>query len=138
MKFKRKKWGIATIVALIILSLSVPLYAVDDTRYEGLKQVPDRLLETGESVIGQPLSYPTDGSPKITAIIVTIAPGEKTQAHKHPVPLFVYIATKRFGAGDTFMEAVDWWHKLKNDGDVPARYLVVYIGSDKLPNIIPK
>jgi len=150
MKFKQKKWGIATIAALIIFSLSGSSYAVDDTRYEGLKQVPDRLLETGESVIGQPLSYPTDGSPKITAIIVTIAPGEKTQVHKHPVPLFVYIlsgeitfiyegkGTKRFGAGDTFMEAVDWWHKLKNDGDVPARYLVVYIGSDKLPNIIPK
>ena len=91
MKFKQKKWGIATIVALIILSLSVPLYAVDNTRYEGLKQVPDRLLETGKSVIGQPLSYPTDGSPKITAMIVTIAPGEKTRVHKHPVPLFVYI-----------------------------------------------
>ena len=73
--------------------------------------MPDRLLEIGKSVIGQPLSYPTDGSPKITGIIVTIAPGEKTQVHKHPVPLFVYIlsgeiavkyegkATKRFGAG---------------------------------------
>jgi len=150
MKFKRKKWGIATIVALITLSLSVPLYAVDDTRYEGLKQVPDRLLETGKSVIGQPLSYPTDGSPNITAMIVTIAPGEKTQVHKHPVPLFVYIlsgeitfkyegkGTKRFAAGDAFMEAVDWWHKGKNDGDIPARLLIVYIGSDKLPNVIPK
>jgi len=139
MKFKQKKWGIATIVALIILSLSVPLYAVDNTRYEGLKQVPDRLLETGKSVIGQPLSYPTDGSPKITAMIVTIAPGEKTRVHKHPVPLFVYIlsgeiavkyegkGTKRFAAGDAYMEAVDWWHKGKNDGDV-----------EKLPNVIPK
>jgi len=150
MKFKQKKWGIATIVALIILSLSVPLYAVDNTRYEGLKHVPDRLLETGKSVIGQPLSYPTDGSPKITAMIVTIAPGEKTRVHKHPVPLFVYIlsgeiavkyegkGTKRFAAGDAYMEAVDWWHKGKNDGDVPVRILIVYIGSEKLPNVIPK
>lgn len=64
MKFKQKKWGIATIAALIIFSLSGSSYAVDDTRYEGLKQVPDRLLETGESVIGQPLSYPTDCRPK--------------------------------------------------------------------------
>ncbi len=150
MKFKRKKWGSATIVALIIFSLSRSLYAVDDTRYEDIKQAPDRLLETGKSIIGQPLSYPTDGPPKITAMIVTIAPGEKTQVHKHPVPLFVYIlsveivvkyegkGTKRFAAGDAYMEAVDWWHKGKNDGDVPVRILIVYIGSEKLPNVIPK
>jgi len=150
MKFKRKKWGSATIVALIIFFLSGPSYAVDDTQYKGLKQAPDRLLETGKSIIGQPLSYPTDGSPKITAMIVTIAPGEKTQVHKHLVPLFVYIlsgelavkyegkGTKRFAEGDTFMEAVDWWHKVINDGDVPVRILVVYIGSEKLPNVITK
>ena len=151
MKFKRKKWGSsATIVALIILSLSGSLYAVDDMRYEDLKQVPDRLLETGKSIIGQPLSYPTDGPPQITAMIVTIAPGEKTQVHKHTVPMLVYIlsgeiavkydgkGTKRFAAGDAYMEAVDWWHKGKNVGDVPARILVVYIGSEKLPNVIPK
>ena len=150
MKFKRKKWGSATIVALIIFSLSGSLYAVDDTRYEDIKQAPDRLLETGKSIIGQPLSYPTDGSPKITAMIVTIAPGEKTQVHKHTVPMLVYIlsgeiavkydgkGTKRFAAGDAYMEAVDWWHKDINKGDVPVRILVVYIGSEKLPNVIPK
>jgi len=150
MKFKRKKWDITTIVTLIILSLSGSLYAVDDTRYEDLKQVPNRLLETGKSVIDQPLSYPTDGPPKITAMIVTIAPGEKTQVHKHTVPMLVYIlsgeiavkydgkGTKRFAAGDAYMEAVDWWHKGENVGDVPARILVVYIGSEKLPNVIPK
>jgi len=150
MKFKRKKWRYATIVALIIFFLSGPSYAVDDTRYEDIKQAPDRLLETGKSIIGQPLSYPADGPPKITAMIVTIAPGEKTQVHKHPVPLFVYIlsgelavkyegkGTKRFAAGDAYMEAVDWWHKGINKGDVPVRILVVYIGSEKLPNVIPK
>jgi len=64
--------------------------------------------------------------------------------------LFVYIlsgeitfiyegkGTKRFAAGDAYMEAVDWWHKGINKGDVPVRILVVYIGSEKLPNVIPK
>jgi len=149
MRFKRKKWRYTTIVALVIFSLSGPSYAVGDTRYEGIKQAPKRLLETGESVIGQPLNYP-DGPSKITALIVTVAPGEETQVHKHPVPLFGYVlsgeieieydgmGTKRFAAGDAFMEAIDWWHKGKNVGDVPARLLIVYMGSEKLPNVIPK
>ena len=150
MKLKRQKWLYMAMVGLITFSLCGSLYAIHGPRYKDLKQGPERLLETGETVIGQPLKYPGDGEPKITALIVTIAPGEKTQVHKHPVPLFCYVisgeieveydgkGTKRFAAGDAFMEAVDWWHKGKNVGNVPARLLVVFVGSEKLPNVIPK
>lgn len=150
MKFNRKKWLYMTMVALIVFSLGGSLYAIHGPRYQGLKLGPELLLETGQTIIGQPLKYPGDGVPKITAVIVTLAPGEKTQVHKHPVPLFGYVisgeleveydgkGTKRFAAGDAFMEAIDWWHKGKNIGDVPARVLAVYMGSEKLPNVIPK
>ncbi len=150
MKFKGHLWSYTSIVVLIIFSQSGPTYAIQGPRYEDLKQGPERLLETGETVIGQPIKYPSDGAPKITALIVTVAPGEKTQVHKHPVPLFCYVisgeieveydgkGTKRFAAGRAFMEAIDWWHKGKNVGNVPARILIVYMGSERMPNVIPK
>jgi len=150
MEFKRKKWLYVIMVTLVLSFLCGSLYAIHGPRYEGLKQGPEQLLETSETVIGQPLTYPGDGLAKITAVIVTLAPGEKTKVHKHPVPLFGYVisgeleveyegkGTKRFAAGEGFMEAIDWWHKGKNTGDVPARVLAVYMGSEKLPNVIPK
>jgi len=150
MKFNRQKWFYMPMTALITFALCGSLYAIHGSRDEGLKQGPERLLETGETVIGQPLKYPGDGESKITALIVTVAPGEKTQVHKHPVPLFCYVisgeieieydgkGTKRFAAGDAFMEAIDWWHKGKNIGIVPTRLLIVYMGSEKLPNVIAK
>ena len=150
MKFKRHLWSYTTIVVLIIFSLSGPTYAIQGPRYEDLKQPPERLLETSKTVIGQAIKYPSDGVPKITALIVTVAPGEQTVVHKHPVPLFGYVisgeieveyegkGTKRYAAGHAFMEAIDWWHKGKNVGDVPARILIVYMGSERLPNVIRK
>ena len=150
MKFNGQKWRYMTEVGLIIIFLAAPSYAIQEPRYEDLKQGPERLLETGETVIGQPIKYPSDGVPKITALIVTVAPGEQTVVHKHPVPLFGYVisgeleveydgkGTKRYVAGQAFMEAIDWWHKGKNVGAVPARLLIVYMGSEERPNVIPK
>jgi quercetin dioxygenase-like cupin family protein len=149
MQFKRT-WLSITMVVLSFSSLYGSSYALPGPRYDGLQQGPERLLETGQTVIGQPLKYPGDGSAKITAVIVTLAPGEQTKVHKHPVPLFGYVisgelevqyqgmGTKRFAAGEGFMEAVEWWHKGKNIGDVPVRILAVYMGTEKLPNVIPK
>lgn len=149
MKVSRKKSLYMSMVVLIIFSLCGSLYAIDEPRYKRLKQGPETLLETGRTVIGQPLEYPGDGTPKITAVIVTLARGEETQVHKHPVPLFGYVisgeleveydgkGTKRFAAGDAFMEVIDWWHKGKNVGNMPTRILAVYMGSEKLPNVIP-
>jgi len=77
MKSQQKKWRYTAVVALIMFSLSGPTYAIQGPRYEDLKQGPERLLETGETVIGQPIKYPSVGVPKITALIVTVAPGEK-------------------------------------------------------------
>jgi quercetin dioxygenase-like cupin family protein len=150
MKFKRSLRNYMTMVGLIYIFLYAPSYAIHGPRYEDLKQGSERLLETGATVIGQPLKYPSADAPKIAALIVTVAPGEQTQVHQHPVPLFCYVisgelevqydgkGTKRFAAGDAFMEAIDWWHKGKNVVNVPARILIVYMGGQRLPNVIPK
>lgn len=48
------------------------------------------LLSSGETTIGQEISYPT-GTATITASIVTLPPGAETGWHRHDVPLFAYV-----------------------------------------------
>jgi quercetin dioxygenase-like cupin family protein len=106
------------------------------------------LLSTGVSAVGEPIHYATTGPAKITAAIVTIAPGAKTIRHKHGVPMFAYIldgaVTVDYGAdgkrtyrkGDAFMEAMNVLHSGLNEGAEPVRILVVYMGAQGAENVI--
>ncbi len=103
------------------------------------------LLETTETIIGQPLAYP-DGTAKVTAVIVTIPPGGETGWHEHAVPLFGYMlegeltvdygdkGTRIYKTGDSLMEAMNWPHNGTNRTNAPMRILAVYMGADGLPN----
>jgi quercetin dioxygenase-like cupin family protein len=113
----------------------------------GYPSVP--LLSTGTNAVGETLHYPTTGAAKVTAAIVTIAPGDKTIVHKHGVPMFAYVLggelTVDYGAhgkrtyrqGQALMEAMDVAHFGVNSGTEPARILVVYMGADGAENVIP-
>jgi quercetin dioxygenase-like cupin family protein len=82
----------------------------------------ETLLETSTTVLDQPIAYPTKSTPKITAVIVTLQPGEETGTHQHPIPLFGYILsgeltvvyagnrTVHLKEGDPVIEAHDVWH----------------------------
>ena len=107
----------------------------------------DVLLSTQTSVIGQSLSYP-DGTPKITAAIVTMAPGASTGPHRHDVPLFAYMlegeitvdygadGSKTYTQGDAFIEAFKSVHNGTNTSDGIARVLAVFVGSDTAQNTV--
>ena len=99
-----------------------------------------------ETIIGQPIAFPTDPNPVITSAIVTIPPGGETGWHEHSVPLFVYIlegaVTVDYGslgirviaAGSSMLEAMDWPHNAHNYGEVPVRILAVYMGAEGVAN----
>lgn len=106
-----------------------------------------KLLETGSTVAGEPIAYPTSGPAKVTALVVTIAPGAETVLHHHPAPMFAYIldgevavdygaAGKRvYKAGDAFMEAMAAPHRGINSGAVPVRILAVSMGAEGTANV---
>jgi quercetin dioxygenase-like cupin family protein len=106
------------------------------------------LLSTGQTVIGQPIAYPSAKAAKITSVIVTMLPGEKTGWHQHDVPMFGYIlegevtvdygvkGTRVYRQGDAVMEAEDWPHDGHNTGTVPARILAVFMGAEGIPNTV--
>jgi quercetin dioxygenase-like cupin family protein len=114
---------------------------------DGYPAVP--LLSSSETVLGETIAYPTTGKAVISAMIVTLGPGERTVVHKHGVPLFAYIlegeltvdygahGTRTYAQGQAFMEAMDIAHFGVNNGTIPVRILAVYMGAQGAQNVIP-
>jgi quercetin dioxygenase-like cupin family protein len=129
-------------VALLLLALASSAQA-QDAGYPAIA-----LLSTSTSIIGETLRYPTTGAAHVTASIVTLAPGAKTIAHKHGVPLFAYIldgeltvdygahGTRTYRAGQSFMEAMEVTHFGVNTGNVPVRILAIYMGAYGADDVI--
>jgi D-alanyl-D-alanine dipeptidase len=99
------------------------------------------LLEADRTVAGEAFRYPAEAPPRVTAVIVTVAPGSSTGWHRHGVPMFAYLlsgeleveyATGRravLRAGDALMEAMTVAHVGTNLGGEPARVLAVFMGT---------
>ena len=104
------------------------------------------LLGTTQTIIGQRIAYPTEAPAKVTAVIVTMLPGEATGWHRHDIPMFGYIlegevtvdygakGTRIYKKGDALMEAIDWEHNGRNSGSGPARVLAVFMGAEGVPD----
>ena len=102
------------------------------------------LLDTTSTVLDQPLVWPGPTS-RLLAGITVIAPGGASDWHTHSAPLFAYVLSgeivtdygalgeRRYRAGDTFVEAVDWPHQAHNVGTDWAEILSVLVGSHDTP-----
>ena len=103
------------------------------------------LLRTTVNSIGQPIAYPRDGTPEVTALLVEMAPGEETGWHRHPVPLIGYILTGELTvyqatgekrvvrSGEVSLESVDVIHNGVNEGPAPLKMIVFVAGVKDLP-----
>ena len=101
------------------------------------------LLKTTTTSTGQAIEFPKDV--EVTALEVEIAPGKETGWHQHPVPGYAYILsgsvvieveggeTRRFDAGDAFVEVINTAHNGKNPGSEPVRILVFFSGEPGRP-----
>ncbi len=113
---------------------------------KGYPAVP--LLSTGTTIVGEPIRYPA-GPAHVTGSIVTLAPGARTVAHKHGVPMFAYIlegeitvdygakGKRTYRAGDALMEAMDVTHFGENTGSQPMRLIAVYMGAKGASDVVP-
>ena len=110
-----------------------------------LKPTVTPVIDSGQTIIGQPLAYPA-GNAEITASVITVPPGGETGWHLHAVPLFGYIlegtltvdygdkGTHTYNTGDGLLEAMNWPHNGMNKGTVPVRILAVYAGAKGIPD----
>lgn len=106
------------------------------------------LSKASASWDGAPIHYPI-GDEEVTAIQITLGPGEKLPFHCHPFPTLGYMTsgaiqvdrlngdTKKFAKGDVIMEVVNTWHRGRNLSDKePAELVVFYTGLKDKPNSI--
>jgi quercetin dioxygenase-like cupin family protein len=106
------------------------------------------VLSTGDTVTGQPIRYPSGAPARITAVEITLQPGQQTGWHTHPVPLFGYIlegeltvdygarGRRSFRKGDGLAEAMDEAHNGYNAGREPVKILAVFIGTEGVPDTV--
>jgi len=99
------------------------------------------------NAVGQPIEYPRNGTPEVTAFIAEMAPGEKTTWHQHPVPLLGYILegeltvrqadgeTRVVRTGEISLESIGRVHQGSNEGTVPCKMIVFVVGLKDVPFI---
>lgn len=104
------------------------------------------LLSTRQTILGQPIVYPTESPAKVAAAIVSMQPGEETGWHQHDVPMFGYVlegevtvdygakGTRVYRQGDALVEAIDVPHNGRNTGKGEARILSVFMGAEGVPD----
>jgi quercetin dioxygenase-like cupin family protein len=132
----------APFAAALLLSFGVLAGSAERASAESAETV----IETGKTILGQPFTYPTGAPAKVTAVIITMQPGEETGWHEHDVPMFAYILDGEltvdygprgkhiFRKGDAAMEAIDTAHNGHNTGPGVARVLAVFVGADGIPD----
>jgi quercetin dioxygenase-like cupin family protein len=103
------------------------------------------LLQTTVNSLGQPIAWPRDGTPEVTALLVEMAPGEETGWHRHPVPLLGYLLAGELTvyqttgekrvvrSGEVSLESVDVIHNGVNEGATPCKMIVFVAGLKDLP-----
>lgn len=134
-------WQLATVLLGAVLLIAIAERGMT-------RESVTSLLSTGETILTQPITYPTQAPAKIVSAIVTMLPGEETGWHQHDVPMFGYIlegevsvdygakGTRVYRQGDALIEAIDWPHNGRNTGKIPARILAVFMGADGVPNTV--
>lgn len=106
-------------------------------RYERVEVVSSG----SRTAVGETIAYPGIGQAEVTAIVVSLLPGEETGWHTHETPVYGYVLegelTVDYGdagerlwrTGEGFLEAMAVRHNGRNDGDVPVRVLAVLMGT---------
>jgi len=136
-------------IPFLLASIALMWAAAQPTAAQDNGSTVTPLLSTSTTIVGEALHYPASGPARVTAAIITLKPGAKTDLRRHGVPLFAYILdgeiTVDYGdrgkhtyrPGDAFMEAMDVAHFGADAGAQPVRILAVFMGADGAADTIP-
>jgi quercetin dioxygenase-like cupin family protein len=114
------------------------------TGSETIASLPD--LNTTSA--GEPLHYLSTPDPMVSSDILTVPPGKVSRWMVHPVPAYLYVLQgdltleftdgkrQTFHTGEAFLQSQTKWHRGRNDGQTPLRFLAVFLGSKGTPVIL--
>jgi len=132
---------IAVLLILVFVQTTVSVLAEQDVTVTAV-------MKGTTTIGGQNIVYPKTDKAEMASVLIEIQPGKESGRHMHPVPTYVHVlegtltvevedgSRQAFKAGSGFLEAVNTWHNVKNLGEVPLRFLVVFAGEEGKPNLI--
>jgi quercetin dioxygenase-like cupin family protein len=97
---------------------------------------------------GREIAYPVTDRAEVTAMTVDLAVGAETGWHSHPVPVYAYVVSgtltvelengrvTTYREGSAIIEVVNTLHNGRNQGTVPVKLAVFYIGIEGTPNVV--
>jgi quercetin dioxygenase-like cupin family protein len=106
------------------------------------------ILQTDKMSNGEPIDYLDAEHPQVTVMVVDIPPGAQTGWHSHPMPVYAYVLAGQitvhveggkafeFKEGEALVEVVKLQHNGINQGKVPVKLVVFYLGAKDVPNVI--
>ena len=132
---------IFVLLILIFVQTTTSVLAEQDAIVTGV-------MKGSRTIGGQNIAYPKTDKAEITSVMIEIQPGKESGRHMHPVPTYVHVlegtltvefedgSRQPFKAGSGFLEAVNTWHNVKNLGEAPLKFLVLFAGEEGKPNLI--
>jgi quercetin dioxygenase-like cupin family protein len=108
----------------------------------------DTLPDLVQTIADERLEYPSTPVPVISSAVLTVPVGETTQWMVHPVPAYLYVLdgsltvefengrTYEFHEGKAFLQCRTVWHRGRNLGTKPLKFLAVFMGSKSVPYIL--
>jgi len=131
---------------LISFVLLIPFEVVAVEYDSGVKA--KIILQTETMSNGDPIDYQDTDHPRVTVMTVDIAPGAQTGWHRHPMAVYAYVMSGRltvkiedgktsvFKKGEAIVEVVNLKHNGINQGKIPVKLVVFYLGGKDIPNVI--
>src|SRR5262249_7641594 len=135
----------------LLLSFNVGIPETGPPTTQPADAHPERrtVLAPGTTVPGEPIKYPSGAPALITAVEITLQPGQQTGWHTHPVPLVGYVlegeltvdygpkGQRIYRKGDALAEARNEAHNGRNGGREPVKILAVFIGIEGTRDSVP-
>ena len=138
-------------LALSVL-LATPAFAqnaaTQKTEATGGSETITTLPDLNTTSAGEPLHYLSTPEPVVSSDILTVPPGGVSRWMIHPVPAYLYVLQgeltlefvdgkrQTFHTGQAFLQSQTKWHRGRNEGQVPLRFLAVFLGSNGTPVIL--
>jgi mannose-6-phosphate isomerase-like protein (cupin superfamily) len=141
--------SISLVFAVLLTSSAVAQNATSPkTEAMGGSETITTLPDLTTTTAGEPLHYLSTPDPVVSSDILTVPPGKVSRWMVHPVPAYLYVLQgdltlefvdgkrQTFHAGQSLLQSQTQWHRGRNEGQVPLRFLAVFMGSKGTPVIL--
>jgi quercetin dioxygenase-like cupin family protein len=146
-RFTEGMLALPILIAAVLPSTGVAAQEPRSAKTAGSESIA-ALPDLTTTAAGEPLLYLSTPDPVISSDILTVPAGGVTQWMTHPVPAYLYVLEgdltvefrdgqrQTYHTGQAFLQSRTQWHRGRNDGTTPVRFLAVFIGAKGVPTIL--